>query len=313
MERSSERKLVLVKRKTRLEDLLIRFNSVAQAKFYVEHLGADFSDYELEHQEYEASVASALVCLGQHGRPYVLYRNFLPNYLFGPEDVVFAVGQDGMVANTLKYLAGQPLVGVNPSPNRWDGVLLPFRAQDLPTVVPEILRGARKVKEVTMACARLSDGQTLLAVNDLFVGQRSHVSARYQLSQGDQSERQSSSGIIISTGLGSTGWLKSILAGATGVLRVATAGKVDLGVQEAAFAWDADHLTFSVREPFPSKSTGSDLVFGEITNALPLRIISQMPENGVIFSDGIESDFLEFNAGMEARIELAERKGLLVL
>jgi NAD kinase len=313
MERSSERKLVLVKRKTRLEDLLIRFNSVAQAKFYVEHLGADFSDYEVEHQEYETSVATSLVCLGQHGRPYVLERNFLPNFLFGPEDVVFAVGQDGMVANTLKYLAGQPLVGVNPSPNRWDGVLLPFQAQDLPAVVPDILRGTRKVKEVTMACARLNDGQTLLAVNDLFVGQRSHVSARYQLSQGDQSERQSSSGIIISTGLGSTGWLKSILAGAAGVLRVATAGKVDLSVQEAAFAWDADHLTFSVREPFPSKATGSDLVFGEITDARPLRIISQMPENGVIFSDGIENDFLEFNAGMEARIELAERKGQLVL
>jgi hypothetical protein len=38
-----------------------------------------------------------------------------------------------------------------------------------------------------------------------------------------------------------------------------------------------------------------------------------MPENGVIFSDGIECDFLEFNAGMEARIDLAERRGLLVV
>lgn len=45
----------------------------------------------------------------------------------------------------------------------------------------------------------------------------------------------------------------------------------------------------------------------------PLRIASYMPEDGVIFSDGIESDFLEFNAGMEARIEIAERRGLLVV
>jgi NAD kinase len=301
-EPSGERKLVLVKRKTRLEDLLVRFNSVAQARFYVEHLGADFSDYEREHEEYVQAVATTLDCLGREGRPYLLERVYLPNYIFGPADLVFAIGQDGMVANTLKYLSGQPLVGINPSPQRWDGVLLPFQVRDLPKVVPEIVCGARPCKEVTMASARLSDGQTLLAVNDLFVGQRSHVSARYQISLGDASEAQSSSGVIISTGLGSTGWLKSILAGAAGVLRATHESMSELSIR-TTFPWDADFLLFSVREPFPSKATGTGLVFGQVT---------QMPENGVIFSDGIESDFLEFNAGMEARIALAERKGLLV-
>jgi NAD kinase len=311
-EPSGERKLVLVKRKTRLEDLLIRFNSVAQAKFYVEHLGADFSDYQREHEEYGLCVAATLDCLGRLGRPYVLERSYLTNYIFGPADIVFAVGQDGMVANTLKYLSGQPLVGVNPSPERWDGVLLPFQQRDLPAVVPEILRGARPCKEVSMACARLNDGQTLLAVNDLFIGQRSHVSARYQLSLGEVSEAHSSSGVIVSTGLGSTGWFKSVLAGASGVIRAASEGAIQVPVQ-GQFPWDADYLYFSVREPFPSKATGVSLVLGKVTPEQPLRISSRMPENGVIFSDGIESDFLEFNAGMEARIELAERRGLLVV
>ena len=311
-EPSGERKLVLVKRKTRLEDLLVRFNSVSQAKFYVEHLGADFSDYQQEHEEYEQCVAMTLDCLGRLGRPYVLERAYLPNYIFGASDLVFAIGQDGMVANTLKYLSGQLLVGVNPSPQRWDGVLLPFQAQHLAAVVPEILRGARRTREVTMACARLNDGQTLLAVNDLFVGKRSHVSARYRLSLGETSETQSSSGVIISTGLGSTGWLKSILAGAAGVMRATGGGEPELPAP-APFAWDANYLFFSVREPFPSKATGTNLVFGQVTPACPLRIASQMPEDGVIFSDGIESDFLEFNAGMEARIELADRRGLLVV
>jgi NAD kinase len=311
IERTSERKLVLVKRKTRLEDLLVRFNSVAQARFYVEHLGADFGDYQQEHEEYEASVTAALACLGGHGRPYVLERAFLPNFLFGPDDVVFAIGQDGMVANTLKYLSGQPLVGVNPSPRRWDGVLLPFGVGDLPAVVPEIVRGARQHKEVTMASARLNDGQTLLAVNDLFVGQRSHVSARYQLASGERRETQSSSGIIVSTGLGSTGWLKSILAGAAGVMR-AQQGADEVAVQ-GPFAWNAGYLYFSVREPFPSKATGAEVVFGRVDDAHPLRITSLMPENGVIFSDGIESDFLEFNAGVEAIITLADRRGILVV
>ena len=37
----------------------------------------------------------------------------------------------------------------------------------------------------------------------------------------------------------------------------------------------------------------------------PLRLRSQMAENGVIFSDRIEADFLEFNSGAEAQIAVA--------
>ena len=78
------------------------------------------------------------------------------------------------------------------------------------------------------------------------------------------------------------------------------------------FAWDADYLYFTVREPFPTKKTGASLVFGRVTAQQPLIIESQMGEQGVIFSDGIEQDFLEFNSGTRAVINIAERKGLLV-
>ena len=47
----------------------------------------------------------------------VIDRGFLPNFVFGPEDTVVTLGQDGLVANTLKYLHGQPVVGVNPDPS----------------------------------------------------------------------------------------------------------------------------------------------------------------------------------------------------
>jgi hypothetical protein len=136
------------------------------------------------------------------------------------------------------------------------------------------------------------------------VGEMCHDDARV--------EHQSSSGVIVSTGLGSTGWLRSILTGAAGVLRATGGGEPELPV-EAPFAWDSDYLCFSVREPSPSKATGASLVFGKVTPEQTPRVSSQMPEHGVIFSDGIESDFLEFNAGMEARIELAQRRGLLVV
>lgn len=312
MPRSLETKLILVKRRSRLEELIVRFNSVAQAKFYVEHLGADFSDYQQEHDEYSAAVAAANDILSRIGRVQILERTYLPNFLFGKEDVVVVVGQDGLVANTLKYLDGQPLLGVNPAPRRWDGVLLPFKVADLRKVVPEVLNQRRKQKEVSMALARLSDGQSLFAVNDLFIGQRTHVSARYQIQYQEITEAQSSSGIIVSTGLGSTGWLKSILAGAAGVAG-AVARQTPAVTLSERFTWDADYLYFSVREPFPSRATGTRLVFGKITPGQPLRVTSKMAENGVIFSDGIENDFLEFNSGASATIGLAEKKGILVV
>jgi hypothetical protein len=37
-----------------------------------------------------------------------------------------------------------------------------------------------------------------------------------------------------------------------------------------------------------------------------------MAEHGVIFSDGIEKDFLEFNSGTQASIGITEPKGILV-
>ena len=77
--------------------------------------------------------------------------------------------------------------------------------------------------------------------------------------------------------------------------------------------WDADYLYFTVREPFPSRTTAATLVFGAVTSrASRLRLLSQMAENGVIFSDGIEADFLEFNSGAQARITVAKEKGRLV-
>ena len=64
--------------------------------------------------------------------------------------------------------------------------------------------------------------------------------------------------------------------------------------------------------PFPSRSTQANLVFGRIDSAGPLRLTSQMPDYGVIFSDGVEHDFLEFNSGMTAEVGIAERIGRLV-
>lgn len=311
MQPRTENKIVLIVRRTRLDELVARFNTEDQARFYVERLGADFSDYQAEDRTYKQAVREAENILMRLGRLQIVERNFVPNFIFGPADTVIALGQDGLVANVMKYLDGQLLIGINPDPERWEGVLLPFTTADLELLMPDVFLGKRPVHTVTIAQAKLNNGETLCGVNDLFIGPRSHTSARYTLRIGDDIEYHSSSGIIVSTGLGSTGWLRSILAGAKGI--AATLSGRKLKIQEnRSFAWDSEYLYFSVREPWPSTTSAADITFGKITTDMPLTLVSHMPENGVIFSDGIESDFLRFNSGTEAIISLADKKGYLV-
>jgi NAD kinase len=305
-----ERKVILVTRRSRLEDLLVRFNTREQARFYVEHLGADFGDYVLEHDTYQDAKRVVVQALEAHGRFQVIDRAFLPNFLFGPHDVVLALGQDGVVANTLKYLNGHPLAGINPDPKRWDGVLLRWEPHAVSSALPALLKEKVILRDVTMGEARFADGQTLYAVNDFFVGPKSHTSARYEIRLNDHKEVQSSSGIIVSTGLGSTGWMRSVITGSCAV--AAEAAHHPLPWKFRGRDWSDRNLQFAVREPFPSRSTQATLVSGSVGEREALVVTSLMAENGVIFSDGIEADFLAFNAGTTVEIRVADRIGKLV-
>ncbi len=312
MDREAERglhKIVLITRKTRLTELIYRYNTIEQARFYIEHMGADFSDYLQEDMVYRQAVKTVSETALRFARVQEIDREFVPGMIFGNDDIVIAVGQDGLVANVMKYLDGQPLIGVNPDIRRWDGVLLPFEAGALGALLPRVIAGNYETREVTMARADTGDGQYMLAVNDLFIGCRSHASARYDVIYNHDSENQSSSGIIISTGLGATGWYRSVMAQSRRMAVLFGLGQFT----DHAPCWEENQLTFIVREPYPSRSTQADIVYGRIGMGDQFQVISKMAQGGVIFSDGIENDTLEFNAGSRVRVSVAGRKGRLVV
>lgn len=303
--------VVIVTRRTELDDLVARFMTVAQARFYLEHAGQAFAPIRAAHERYEAVLRAVRAAVPRGLKVQVLDRALVPQYTFGEADLVVTVGQDGLVSNTAKYLGGQPILAVNPDPERYDGVLLPFTADDFEAALHATLSGGARSTRVTLALAELSDGQRLLAFNDFFVGAASHVSARYRISVGGREERQSSSGVIVSTGAGSTGWLRSVYAGAAGVV-AALGGEVTRPPNEGRLDWADERLVYSVREPFPSRITGTSIVHGTVTRDSPLVIDSEMGMNGVIFSDGVESDFLAFNHGATATITIAPQKARLI-
>jgi len=304
-------KIILVTRKTRLEGLIERFNTRAQARFYIEHSGGDFNLYEVEHETYYAAVQAVQHSLQKLLKVQAVERSFLPNFVFAEDDLVVTIGIDGLVVNTAKYLRGQPIIAVNPDPAHIDGLLLPFQVSQAAQVVQRVLRGQEQVRAITMAEARLADGQSLLAFNDLFIGVNSHISARYRIEFAGQQEDHSSSGVIISTGIGATGWLSSLFNMAEQMWQ--TFGGARQALPRPVTDWEAAQLLFVVREPFVSKTSRAGLVCGTITPDAPLRLESHMPERGVIFSDGVEADFLAFNAGAVASIHLAQHKTRLVI
>jgi hypothetical protein len=197
---------------------------------------------------------------------------------------------------------------VNPDKARYDGILLPFCINDFMKGVENVLTGLYRANTVRFAEARLNDGQRILAFNDLFIGAISHISARYKISFDKRSEEHSSSGLIVSTQAGSTGWLSSVFNMAEGVLRVS--GK-NMDVLQPEIK--SHELFFVVREPFQSLRTQTGITAGIITEHRRLVIESLMPSAGIIFSDGIETDFLRFNSGSIVTIGIAAEKATLVL
>jgi NAD kinase len=312
MPRTHYENVIIVTRKTELDDLVVRFNTKAQAKFYLEQAGQSFETIQVAHDKHQAVLSQVRKAVPNTIKSQTIDRELVPRFMFGEDDLIITVGQDGLVSNTAKYLTGQPILAVNPDPDRFDGILLPFTIDTVEKQLYTTLHGPLQVKQVTLAKAELADGQTLLAFNDFFIGANSHVSARYKIEIGDRQENQSSSGIIVSTGAGSTGWLQSIYAGAAGVIE-ALGGQVIPPANGGRLNWDIEHLVYSVREPFPSKATQTSIVHGIFTKETPLKITSQMATNGIIFSDGVEADYLEFNSGAELTLSTAPTKASLIV
>lgn len=294
VERGSLPRVVLVTRPTEYALLLQRHATHAQAAFFLRNRGQDIALAHGRYLQQEAAVASVASAVPARWRRSRIGREDLSRFVFEPEDVVVAIGQDGLVANTAKYLRGQVVIGVNPAPEQYDGVLV----RHAPSRAEALLRAHQAdvlaVEERTMVEACLDDGQTLLSLNEVFVGHRGHQSARYRIRYGGVSEHQSSSGVIVTTGTGATGWACSINRGRAEAL--ALPGPSEPG------------LAYFVREAFPSVATGTRLTAGAVPATACLELVSELDEGGVIFGDGIEADYLDFAWGMKATIRVADTR-----
>ncbi|GDX82981.1 hypothetical protein LBMAG42_47920 [Deltaproteobacteria bacterium] len=287
-------RLVVVTRASPIAQLRARHGTTSQAAFYLKSRKQKIDTFEEQTARLEAGIQQVLQLLPTDRRRARVDRDELDRFLFEPEDIVFAVGQDGLVANVAKYLSNQPIIGINPDRARYDGVLcrLPPDEARGAMVFAETGVGPYSEERRTLAVAEREDGQKQRALNEVFIGHKSHQSARYILKAGGHIERHSSSGILVSTGTGATGWARSVAAQRGLVEKLPTALE--------------NRLVFLVREPFPSVATGTKIDFGLIEPGASIEVISEMGEDGVIFADGIESDRMEFTTGQRVIVRADE-------
>jgi NAD kinase len=291
-------RIVVVTRPTDYEALLARHGTREAARFFLDTRGQSIDDVDERHRRFEATLDLVWQGLPVAWRRNRVDRSDLARFVFEPEDVIVAVGQDGLVANTAKYLDGQRVIGINPDPERFDGVLVPHRPERAAKLLRAAVEGRVEIEARTMVEATLDDGQRLLALNEVFLGHRTHQSARYRIAFAGRTERQSSSGVVVSTGTGATGWARSI--------HLARGGATKLPAPSDA------RLAFFVREAFPSVATGTTIVRGDVESEQAVEIVSEMNDGGTIFGDGIEEDRLAFGWGVRARVRVARERLRLV-
>lgn len=291
-------RIVVVHRRTELDELVARHGTRGQAAFFLASRGRSLEEVEERDRALHAALGTVTAVIPIDWRRAEVERADLDRFLFAPDDVVAVVGQDGLVANVAKYLDGQPVIGVDPEPERNPGVLVPHTPQAFDEVLHAVTTGTAAYELRAMVEATLDDGQALVALNEIFVGHPSHQSARYRLQSEGAEERQSSSGLIVSTGTGATGWCRSIWQQSHSHLQLPDPAE--------------PRLVWFVREAWPSPATDTSLVEGVLETGQVLGVVAET-DGLVVFGDGIESDRLILSWGQQITARLAGRRLRLAL
>jgi hypothetical protein len=274
-------RVVLVTRPTDLELLIQEHGTSDQARFLSQDRPGWFDEAVRRDDLQRRAFTTVLKAIPISWRRAHITRSHLATFAFAEEDIIVPVGQDGLVANVAKYLDRQLVIGVNPDPEYVEGILVHFTRTEFSEILKLVDTHRATIEIRTLIEARLDDGQILHALNEVFVGHCSHQTARYRLEIHGRVERQFSSGLVVSSATGATGWARSIARERNLVLQLPAS---------------SHQLVVLVREAFPAPGFGTTLTAAFVSEE-GLAIISEMSDGGTIFGDGIEDDFIRFGWG----------------
>ncbi|MDO8741035.1 MAG: hypothetical protein Q7J54_05690 [Candidatus Woesearchaeota archaeon] len=194
-------------------------------------------------------------------------------------DLVIAAGGDGTLLYTASFVDSALVLAVNSAPQHSVGNLTSANASDLEEKLGRFYKGYFSVLNRTRLNVEIDSKHVGLALNEIYMGSIKPfgIAARYAIKVDDKEEEQKSSGIIVSTGTGSTAMFKHF-------------GK--------AFKANADYAKYAAVFPIGNYK----LIGGKVRE---ITVISGMTKNDLLTIDGWQ----DFNYGHKTiiRVSIADK------
>ena len=209
-------------------------------------------------------------CLKTSKISYVAKRRVhLTNQLCKNKDLVIVVGGDGTFLRAAHHTDDTPIFAVSSDVMYNEAFYAQAAPKDFVKKFKLLLAGKFRIKKLPRLEGKINGKKMpLAAINEIFVGSsHPYHTSRYELKVRGRKEFQKSSGVLITTHTGSTGWAKSA---AKGKLKIAKKG-----------------FGYVVREPYIGRLTKSKLLKGSLRAKDKVIVNSQMYA-GIVVVDSSE-------------------------
>ncbi len=231
-------------------------------------------------------------CLQQITNKTVIWKNKLSKERFKKEDIIITLGGDGTFLSASHFLTNQLILGVNTNPQKSEGHLTTANLTNLENKLKQISNKKIRIKEYTRENVKIFKKDMCIttenALNETYFGNLNpHHPSNYEIIYKNKRESQRSSGVLISTGTGSTAWYK------------------------AMNGWRYDktkkQLRFRIRELFTGRIFKAKIKKGKINPQEKLIIISRI-NHGILAIDSIrtykihQGDRIETSIGEPLRV-----------
>ncbi|MFH0936911.1 MAG: hypothetical protein V1808_01300 [Candidatus Daviesbacteria bacterium] len=223
----------------------------------------------------------------------VIGRNRLNKTIAAGANLIIALGGDNHFLYVSHFINGQLLLGINSDPTSSEGALTYFTVKSLKDFWSKLEADDFKIEEWPRLQIALNGKKIqALATGDIFIGEsRRENMSRYLISLDGQEEEQKSSGLLITTGAGSTGWYDSACH-----YLFENGNKFPKTKQEARYL---------VTEVYRGKLSKYQMLEGGFGPGQKLIISSLNDSSGEISIDSLVR--CKFNRGSQAIIEISDK------
>jgi len=199
-------------------------------------------------------------------------------------NLIFSIGGDGTFLRTAHFITNELIMGINSDVKKSEGKLCSAVKENLKDKINKIKEDEFIIKKLTRVRVHYSS-KDYDALNEIYVGSsKPYYLGKYILKFNNIKEEQKSSGIIISSGTGSSAWYKSIT--------------------NNTFDPESEELRFVVREPYYGRLSKFNITTGRIYKNQKLYLVSKM-KDGIIAIDSITE--LPFSKDKEIEIKISPK------